>query len=169
MKIKLPDNYKSWIFLSSILFLYFIISFFNTSNIINSLIFAKNTLIKIIPTLLLIIVLMTIIDYLINPKKLVKYLGKNAGLKGWIITIISGIISTGPIYLWYPLLNDLQKKNMRTAYISTFLYTRAVKIPLIPMLIIYFGLKYTIILTISIILVSILQGLITEKTMEVLK
>jgi len=27
-------------------------------------------------------------------------------MKGWLIAILSGILSSGPIYLWYPLLAD---------------------------------------------------------------
>ncbi len=40
----------------------------------------------------------------------------------------------------------LQKKGMRPALIATFLYNRAVKIPLLPLLIIYFGLTYSLVL-----------------------
>ena len=112
---------------------------------------------------------MVLINYFVKPKKLVQYLGKNAGLKGWIISIISGIISTGPIYMWYPLLNELQKKGIRNAYIVAFLYNRAIKPALLPLLILYFGLTYTIVLTIVMIIISILQGIIVEKFVGVVK
>lgn len=106
---------------------------------------------------------MVLIDYFIKPRILVKYTGKNAGLKGWVISIISGIISTGPIYIWYPMLKQLKKKGMKNSYIAAFLYNRAIKLPLLPLFIFYFGLTYTIVLTTIMIIVSIFQGIIVEK------
>jgi len=105
----------------------------------------------------------------VKPKTLAKLMGKGSGVVAWIITIVSGIISTGPIYMWYPLLSELKNKGVRPALISTFLYNRAVKIPLMPMLILYFGIKYTIILTVVMIFISVVQGLTTEKIVEVLE
>ena len=52
---------------------------------------------------------------------------------------------------------------------SIVINNRAVKIPLLPMLIVYFGLTYSIILMIVMILISLVQGITTEKAMEVLK
>ena len=61
-------------------------------------------LIKRIASLLLIIfALLFILNLALQPKTIIKYLGKDAGIKGWVITIIGGILSSGPIYLWYPL------------------------------------------------------------------
>jgi len=124
------------------------------------------TILKVIPIIIFIILLMTITEYYVKPKQLVKYLGKKSGIKGWIIAIIAGTISTGPIYVWYPMLNELQKHKIRNGLIATFLYNRSIKIPLIPLIIFYFGLTYTIILTITIILMSVAQGWITEKIVE---
>jgi hypothetical protein len=84
-----------------------------------------------------------------------------------LIAISGGILSTGPIYMWYPLLNDLQKQGMRPSLIAVFLYNRAVKIPLMPLIIIYFGWIYMIVLLVVMIVVSIAQGWITEKLMEI--
>jgi hypothetical protein len=54
-------------------------------------------------------------------------------------------LSSGPVYLWYPLLKQLKEKWLSQWHIATFIYARAIKIPLIPMMIVFFGLKYTII------------------------
>ena len=112
---------------------------------------------------------MAIINYFVSPQKLVRYIGKSAGIKRWIIAIITGIISTGPIYLWYPLLSELKKQGVSNGFIATFLYNRAIKIPLIPLMIFYFGLAYVIVLTIVMIIISIVQGLIVEKFIGVEK
>jgi len=118
---------------------------------------------------ILVFILLSFVNYFIVPKHVAKYLGHKSGIKGWSAAIIGGIISTGPIYMWYPLLNELQKQGMRPGLISAFLYNRAVKPALLPLLIFYFGLSYTIVLTIVMICISVVQGFVTEKLVEVKK
>jgi len=152
-----------------VLGIYLIIFLFDKVHFFSSIEFFVKTLIKLIPTLIIIFVIMFLTNYFVKPKTLAKLMGKGSGVVAWIITIASGIISTGPIYMWYPLLSELKNKGVRPALISTFLYNRAVKIPLMPMLILYFGIKYTIILTVVMIVISVVQGLTTEKIVEVLE
>ena len=111
---------------------------------------------KIIPVFVLVFVLMVLIDYFISPKKLIKYFGKKAGAKGWIIAIVSGLISTGPMYMWYPLLNQMRKKGVKNRFVVAFLYNRAIKLPLLPLLIFYFGWGYMIVLTIVMMIMFII-------------
>ncbi len=166
---KNKKNYTSWLFLLVVIIAYIILGSINTNMTISSFIFFLSILKKIVPIFILVFVLMALTNYFVKPKKLVQYLGKNAGSKGWLISIIGGIISTGAIYMWYPLLNELQKKGMRTAFIAAFLYNRAIKLPLLPLLIFYFGLTYTIVLTIVMVVISIFQGIIVEKFVGVVK
>ena len=125
----------------------------------------KKMLMRIIPVLILVFVLLVITNYLMSPEKLVKYLSKKSW-KTWALAVVAGIISTGPIFAWYPLLNELQKHGARNGMIAVFLYNRAIKLALLPMMIVYFGLKYVVVLGIVMIIMSIIQGLIIEK-MEV--
>ena len=105
---------------------------------------------------------MFITNYFISPKTLVKKLSKKRK-RNWSFVLLAGIISTGPIYMWYPLLSELKEKGLREGFIATFLYARAVKPALIPLMIFYFGLTFTIIITINIIIFSIIQGITLEK------
>jgi len=162
-KKKIKENYGKWYFLVAVLVIYIIIGLINRSIILSSFRFFILIIKKIILVFIFIFFLMVLIDYFIKPRILVKYTGKNAGLKGWVISIISGIISTGPIYIWYPMLKQLKKKGMKNSYIAAFLYNRAIKLPLLPLFIFYFGLTYTIVLTTIMIIVSIFQGIIVEK------
>lgn len=52
---------------------------------------------------------------------------------------------------------------MREALIATFLYNRAVKIPLLPMMVLYFGPKLVVILTAYMILLPALNGIVVER------
>jgi len=100
-------------------------------------------------------------------KRMEKYISKEAGKKRWFIAAITGIISTGPIYAWYPMLSEIQNKGKNNGFIATFLYNRAVKPALIPLMIFYFSLTFVIVLTIVMVFLSIIQGMIIEKITEV--
>jgi uncharacterized membrane protein YraQ (UPF0718 family) len=73
-----------------------------------------------------------------------------------------GILSHGPIYVWYPLLRELREHGMRTSLVAAFLYNRAIKIPLLPLMIYYFGVIYVVVLLIFMIIASIVEGKIIE-------
>ena len=121
---------------------------------------------KIIPVLVLVFVLIFLSDLFLDPKKISRLVGESAGIKGWIVSVAGGILSSGPIYMWYPLLSDLKEKGMKDGFIAAFLYNRAVKIPMLPIMIYYFGLKFTIIFTFYMILFSIINGVFVEKLLR---
>ena len=73
-----------------------------------------------------------------------------------------GVLSHGPIYTWYPLLRELRKQGMKIGLMAVFLYSRAIKIPLLPLLVYYFGIAFVIILTGYMIIASIAEGQIVE-------
>ena len=164
---KTEQSYAGWYFLLVVAVIFIFTAFLKPDAITPTLQFFLSIIIRIIPILILIFVLMAVINYLVSPQKLVQYIGKSAGIKRWVIAIITGIISTGPIYLWYPLLSELKKQGVSYGFIASFLYNRAVKIPLIPLMVFYFGLAYVIVLTVVMIIISVIQGLIVEKIVEV--
>ena len=71
--------------------------------------------------------------------------------------------------MWYPLLADLRNKGLSYGLIACFLYNRAIKIPLIPLAIIYFSWQYIVILLVVMIFASIIQGILLNKLMEAKK
>jgi len=165
--MKSEKSYTGLYFLLIIIFLWFVILMINPNKVFEAWKVFIGILLKIIPVILLMFALMIFINYCIRQNTLIKYLGRDSGFQGWIISAIAGILSTGPIYLWYPLLNDMQKKGVRNGLIVTFIYNRAIKLPLLPLLIMYFGLVYASILTVVVIIASFIQGYLTEKIIEV--
>lgn len=163
---KSEKSCAGWYFLIIVIILYLITYFLKPKAFVPSLQFFINIVKQMIPIFILIFILMILINYFITPERIKKYIGHKTSLKSWLLAIITGILSTGPIYMWYPMLRELRDKGVGNGFIATFLYNRAIKIPLLPMIIFYFGLKYTIILMIVMILFSILQGMMIEK-MEV--
>jgi uncharacterized membrane protein YraQ (UPF0718 family) len=153
-------------FLIIMIIIYIAIYLLDPKTISTSLNFFLQILKRIIPIFALVFLLMTLVNYYVTPQVISKYLSKSAGIKKWIIAVIGGIISTGPIYMWYPMLRELNKKGVGYGFISTFLYNRAIKPAILPLMIIYFGIKFTIVLTGVMIIMSIIQGVIFEKMEE---
>jgi uncharacterized membrane protein YraQ (UPF0718 family) len=165
---KLKQISGSWHFLIIILLIYFGLYIFRKDIFSSSISFFYNILLKIIPVFILVFVLMSLTNYFITPKFVMKHLGEK-GVKKWFFIIVGGILSTGPIYMWYPLLADLKNKGLNYGLIACFLYNRAIKIPLLPIAIFYFGWKYILILSFVMISISVVQGKLINKLMEVKK
>jgi len=103
-------------------------------------------------------VLMILLNLFLKPAQIARFLRQGAGIKGILLPAAAGIISTGPIYAWYPLLKDLREKGAGNSPIAIFLYNRAVKPFLLPVMIAYFGWAYVVILTVFTVLGSVAIG-----------
>ena len=113
---------------------------------------------NIIIPLCLVFILMVILNLFLKPAYIASFLGKEAGIKGIILSMTAGIISTGPIYAWYPMLKELKEKGAGSSSITVFLNSRAVKPFLLPIMISYFGCLYVAILTVFTIVGSLAAG-----------
>ncbi len=162
MKIK----FKGLYFFYFIIFVYFSIYIYKPDKAIHSFVESFNILVEILPIFAVIILLSAIINFFINPKNISKHVGEDSGLKGWVIAIVAGIISHGPMYAWYPMFSEFKKHGLKDGLIATFFYSRAIKLPLLPMMIGYFGWLFTMILSIFILIASFLQGVIIDKIMK---
>ena len=118
---------------------------------------------EIIPILLIVIFFTALINRFFHPESLAKHLGQESGIHGWLIALLAGILSHGPMYAWYPMIEDLKKHGLRDGLIVTFFYARSIKFPLLPLIIDYFGLKFTLLLNFYTIVASLLQGIILDR------
>ena len=153
-----------WHFPLSVAIVYLALFFIQQRIFFASVNFYSKILLRIIPVFAAVFLLMALTNYFIDQKFVLRYFSKK-GVKKWIFIAISGILSSGPIYMWYPLLAEWKKKGLNYGLIACFLYNRAVKIPLIPAAVFYFGWQYIIVLTGVMVLASILQGIIINKLM----
>lgn len=151
-------------FLLIVVCLYIIVFLFDPGGAKESLKISLKIVKIIIPVLVIVIVFTAAIDYFLNPQKIAKYLSKESGIKGWAIATIGGIISHGPSFVWYQLIQDLRGKGMSSGMAAVFFYNRAIKIPLLPMMIFYFSLKFVVVLT----LLMITASLIVWKVMDLI-
>lgn len=89
-------------------------------------------------SLILVFIFTYLFNVLITDKVIKQYLQNDIGLKKYLIVGIIGIFSTGPIYMWFSYLSSMKKEGMNNGLISMFLYNRAIKLPLLPLMIQYF-------------------------------
>jgi len=154
-----------WIFLIFVFFLYIIFIFINISLVFKSLNTFFQLFYRLLPVLLLVFVLIYLFNFL-DPKIINKYLIRNMGVRKHLIVAFLGILSLGPIYMWYPLLADTKEKGLNDGLIATFLYARAIKLPLLPLMISYFSLKITMIITLLIFVFSFINGFLVNLVMK---
>ncbi len=95
-----------------------------------------------------------------------KNFGKDSGAKGVLYALIGGIISHGPMYAWYGMLQDMRSQGLKDGLVIVFMYARAVKLPLLPFMVDLFGLLFTIIMTLYILIAAVLQGKVMDTVMK---
>ena len=152
-----------WVFLLLVLVTYGLLSLARPEATTQALTFFMRVMQQVFPVLGLVFALLFIANLILEPEWIKRYLGKGSGIKGWLAAVSGGILSIGPIYAWYTVLSDLQAKGMRTGLIATFLYSRAVKLPLLPLMIHYFGLAYTLVLCLYLVIFAVINGILVEK------
>ncbi len=159
-------KFKGVKFLLFVVALFILLSIFDFENIPRIMDKFGTILYKIIPIFALVIVLTALINYFLKPKQVMKYFGKDSGRKGLIYALIGGVLSHGPMYAWYPMLDDMRKHGLKFGLIANFMYARAVKLPLLPFMIGLFGLTFTVIVNVYILIFAILQGKVIDFLMK---
>jgi len=154
------------IFLLVVTCLYALTFLIDAELALNALAFATRLLYRLLPALLLVFALIFLSNLLVKADWVRANVGRDSGLRGWVVAVVGGILSVGPIYTWYALLRDLREKGMRTALIAVFLYNRGIKLPLLPLMTHYFGVAYTLVLAVYMTLFSLLSGFLIEKIVE---
>lgn len=156
-------GFGGWLFLLLVVATYGVIAVMDAELARQALSFFGGVMRKVLPALVLMFVLLLAVDLLLEPQWIKRNLGKASGIKGWLLAAVGGILATGPIYAWYALLREFREKGMRTSLIATFLYSRAVKLPLLPLMIHYFGAAYTLVICLYMFGFSILTGVLIGK------
>ena len=142
---------------------YIVLFLFNSHTALLALQNSARIVLKILPIFAFVIVLTALLNYVLQPKQIIKHLGKKSGAKGWLVALLAGVISHGPMYAWYPMIEDLRSHGLRDGLIVVFFYARAIKLPLLPLMIDYFGVSFTLILSFYILIGSLIQGWILEE------
>ncbi len=107
-------------------------------------------------------IIMFVLNLFVKPAHVSRFLGKGAGAKGVCISALAGVISTGPIYAWYPLLRDLREKGASQFHVANFLSHRAVKPFLLPVMVLYFGWVFALVFNVLIVMGALSTALIVS-------
>lgn len=149
-------------FLICVLVLYGVVAAFSPRTVKDSLIYFSGMLVKVVPILGLVFVFLFLVNLFVKPEWIRSHIGAGSGMKGWFYAIIGGVLLSGPPYLIYPMLGELRKHGARTCLVAAMLYNRNVKPQFLPAMVYYFGLKYTVVLSVYIILFSMISGKVLE-------
>lgn len=152
---------KGFIFSGIVLVIYIVLFFIDPDLCKNAFFKSIKVFRNIIPILIAVFVLIFAIN-MVPVKWLKKIFNKKRKKLAWFITIAVGILSHGPVFVWYTLLADLRKKGMTGGMAAAFIYARAVKLPIIPALIAAFGLHFTLIFYVYILIGAVIQGIIMD-------
>lgn len=147
--------------------IYFIFGFINFEFTVSCLKNFYENIIKIAPIFFVVYVLMFFANYYVSIEIIQRHMGHNSGLKGWIFTILGSIIISGPPYVLFPLLGDLQKAGMKNSLIVAFLNNKNVQISFLPAMVYYFGLSLTIIVSVYILIFTVVSGILVGRLLDV--
>lgn len=161
--VKSEKSRAGWYFLFIVFGIYVLTAIIKPEAVGPSLWMFADIIKKIAFVFILVFLILLFFNYLVSPKKLVKWMEKGKGVGGFLISSVGGILSSGPIYMWYPLMNEMKKHGVKERYLAVFLYNRAIKPALLPFLVYYFGFVYTLVLTVVMFFMSIIQGYLVEK------
>ena len=150
-------------FLGIVFLAYLILFIVDPGKTIAALKSAGNVAAALLPILFFVSILTALINFFIHPGVLAKHLGHKSGMRGWFIALTAGILSHGPMYAWYSMIEDLRRHGMRDGLIAAFFYARAIKLPLLPLMVAYFGLDFTVILSCLTILAAWGQGVAIDR------
>lgn len=149
-------------FLLLVLILYLYLYLSNYILFKNSLLKFWNYFLQLYPSLILVFILLFIFNIFFNKKALKKYLTTSLKRKKYSIIVILGIISSGPIYFWYPLLAELKKLGLNDILITVFLYNRSIKLSLLPLMLTYFSFKFVVVFIGLTVVFSFFSGIIVN-------
>ena len=78
---------------------------------------------RLLPTLLSMLVLVSMVLYLIPEEKLAKYMGDGSGIAGWTTAALFGSVALIPGFIAYPLCGILIKSGVAYSIIAVFITT----------------------------------------------
>jgi uncharacterized membrane protein YraQ (UPF0718 family) len=152
-----------WWFLAAMLLLHVIVGWLDPALGAASIARFVSALTDLLPLFVVMFLLLWLFNLYIRPGPIVKRLGRAAGIRGWVLSVAAGVLSMGSMYLWYPLLGQLRSQGLRPGLAAAFLYSRAIKIPMLPFMAHYFGAAYSALFVICVLLFSVLGGAAIER------
>lgn len=123
---------KENLFLVLIIFVYLLLFVFEPSMAVESVKNSGYYIKEMLMIMPVIFVLTALLDMWVPREKILRYLGKDAGVRGIFLSFVVGSISAGPIYAAFPMCVMLHKKGASIRNIVIILSSWAViKVPML--------------------------------------
>ena len=117
--------------------------------------------IALLPSVLNVLILVSVVLYLVPKETLSNLLGKNSGVIGFVIAALLGSVSLIPMFITYPLAAILLKSGVSYRILAVFITTLLmVGVLTLPLESKYFGLKVAILRNILSFIGAVIIGLI---------
>lgn len=156
-------SFGGWIFLGLALLAWGAMAVVDPPHAHKAFILFVGLLGRVLPALAVVFLLLFVANLMTEQPWIERHLGRGSGLGGWLIAVAAGVLAAGSLYAWYALLGKLKQKGLRPGLVAVFLYAFSVKLPLLPLLIQFFGLAYALVLNAWLILFAVLGGLLVER------
>lgn len=117
-------------------------------------------LVKLMPVMGLVFALNALVNAFLNPGWIEHHLGEHSGWQGWAMVLGFSMVVPGSPFVVYPLIHELTTKGLKKSLVAVFLYNQTVKITFLPAMILYFGIRYTAVLSVFILGAAILNGIV---------
>lgn len=140
-----PKPLQSWIFPACAAATCIVVWIIVPEKINPTLRIIKTITLQMAIPLLISLFMMFLLNMYISAACITRLMGKKKGLSGMLFSSIAGIVSMGPVFAWFPFLKALKGKGMADIYLANFLSCRAVKPVLFPVLITYFGWRFSLV------------------------
>jgi uncharacterized membrane protein YraQ (UPF0718 family) len=95
----------------------------NKQKTYNGIIIGAKMFLKLLPTLINVLILVSIFLYLIPNDKLVQWMGENSGVEGFAIAGVTGSLSLIPGFIAFPLSSVLIKSGVSYPVLAMFITT----------------------------------------------
>ena len=138
---------RRWFFPMGMLVVYWAVYWVSPDRTISALLASLAVLKQMALPLAFAFAMMVGLNLFVTPAHVTRFLGKRAEITGVFFSSAAGILSMGPVYAWLPLLAAIRKKGASDFCLATFLSSRAVKPVLLPLMISYFGWRFSLIFT----------------------
>ncbi len=128
---------------------------------------SRNYLVELVLVLPAVMIIIGLFSVWIPDQMVVKYMGHASGAKGIILSLVLGMLPTGPLYIAFPMAAALIKKGAKRSNIIIFISAWAcIKLPQELIEIQFLGIKFTFLRLGLTIVFVIIMGIIIEKLIE---
>ncbi|MCK5312077.1 MAG: hypothetical protein KAJ62_08205 [Desulfobacteraceae bacterium] len=153
---------KPWLLLITVILLYGLGLMFAPEKTYKALCISGSIFKQLALPICFAIIMMVLFNRFLSPATITNLLGRNAGIKGVLLSSSAGILSMGPIYAWYPLLKTFIDKGASKFHVANFIGSRSIKPFLLPVLIAYWGWQFTVLFVLMSLAVSLIVACIVS-------